>query len=285
MLTGGNRTFVWDFDNRVSSVTTSGVTASMFYDYTGMRVEKDSSSGTTIFPFSGYEIGPGGISVKYIRIGIENIASKKSTGEILFYHNDHLGGVNVITNTSGLLAQLIEYDPWGKVSRSEGAGDSLRRFTGQQLDPESGLYYYGGRYYDPELGRFISPDPFVPQPDDPQSLNRYSYVLNNPVNLIDPSGYSWFSKLFKKIKKFFVKYVLPVIKIVVGIALVATGFGAETGGVLFRHRRITVHPRRGARFGGSRRRRWRNWPARRRRFWFSKSSQLCVGRCGGRTRR
>ncbi|MBI4487780.1 MAG: hypothetical protein HY694_01725 [Deltaproteobacteria bacterium] len=58
-----------------------------------------------------------------------------------------------------------------------------------ELDPESGLYYYGGRYYDPELGRFISPDPFVPQPDDPQNLNRYSYVVNNPVNYIDPDGY------------------------------------------------------------------------------------------------
>ena len=58
------------------------------------------------------------------------------------------------------------------------------------LDPESGLYYYGGRYYDPELGRFISPDPFVPGPGEPQSFNRYSYVGNNPVNYIDPSGYA-----------------------------------------------------------------------------------------------
>jgi RHS repeat-associated protein len=88
------------------------------------------------------------------------------------------------------------------VSRTEGSVDPTHRFTGKELDPESGLYYYGGRYYDPEISRFISPDPFVQSPDDPQNLNRYSYVNNNPQNYIDPSGY-FFKKLFKKIKKIF----------------------------------------------------------------------------------
>jgi RHS repeat-associated protein len=62
------------------------------------------------------------------------------------------------------------------------------------------LYYYGGRYYDAEIGRFISPDPFVPQPGNPQSLNRYSYTLNNPQNYIDPSGY-FFDKLLRRSEK------------------------------------------------------------------------------------
>ncbi|MBI2174990.1 MAG: hypothetical protein HYU33_07320, partial [Candidatus Omnitrophica bacterium] len=140
------------------------------------------------FPFSGYEIDPGGTVTKYIKIGNEIVGASKG-GEKLFYHNDHLGGVNVITDIWATRVQLVEYDPWGKVSREEGASEASRRFTGKMLDPESGLYYYGGRYYDPELGRFISPDPFVPQPSDPQSLNRYSYVENNPVNHVDPSGY------------------------------------------------------------------------------------------------
>ncbi len=56
---------------------------------------------------------------KYIRSGNSNIASKKSTGETLFYHNDHLGGVNVTTNDLGLMAQIIEYGPWRKISREE----------------------------------------------------------------------------------------------------------------------------------------------------------------------
>jgi RHS repeat-associated protein len=75
------------------------------------------------------------------------------------------------------------------VSRQEGLCDPTRRFTGKELDPETGLYYYGGRYYDPEISRFVSPDPFVAEVYDPQNLNRYSYVLNDPVNYIDPSGY------------------------------------------------------------------------------------------------
>jgi RHS repeat-associated protein len=139
------------------------------------------------FRFAGYEV-TGTVVTKYIHVGNKTLAAKKG-GEKLFYHNDHLGGVNVITDINGLVAQLIEYDPWGKISRSEGGGEGIIRFTGQKLDVESGLLYYGGRYYDPELGRFISPDPFVPEMFNPQSLNRYAYVNNNPVNYVDPSGY------------------------------------------------------------------------------------------------
>jgi RHS repeat-associated protein len=132
---------------------------------------------------------------------VENFASKRGTSKY-FYHNDHLGSVNVITDINGARVQLNEYDPWGAVSRSEGSIDPTHRFTGKELDPETGLYYYGGRYYDAEISRFISPDPFVPQAGNPQSFNRYSYTLNNPQNYIDPSGY-FFSKLFKKISVFF----------------------------------------------------------------------------------
>jgi len=107
---------------------------------------------------------------------MEPVPPTRSVG---LHHNDHLGGVNVITDINGAKVQLNEYDPWGKVSRTEGNVDPEKRFTGQILDPESGLYYYGARYYDPELVRFISPDPIVPSPGDPQTLNRYGYVRNN----------------------------------------------------------------------------------------------------------
>ncbi|MFC1953475.1 RHS repeat-associated core domain-containing protein, partial [Chloroflexota bacterium] len=61
-------------------------------------------------------------------------------------------------------------------------------FTGQRLDG-TGLYYYNARYYDPEIGRFISPDTIIPNPANPQSFNRYSYVLNNPLRYTDPTGH------------------------------------------------------------------------------------------------
>jgi len=60
---------------------------------------------------------------------------------------------------------------------------------GQEYDPETGLYYYNARYYDPEIGRFLSADAMIPDPGNPQSFNRYSYVLNNPLRYTDPSGH------------------------------------------------------------------------------------------------
>jgi RHS repeat-associated protein len=193
MTSGGGRTFTWDVDNRVTSVSMGGVT-SMEYDYSGMRVKKDGIGGTTLYPFPGVEIDPSGVMTKFIRIGTENFASRKGTDQYRFYHNDHLGGVNVITDGSGARCQLNEYDPWGSVSKQDGNCDPTHRFTGKELDPETGLYYYGGRYYDPEISRFISPDPFVQDPEDPQNLNRYSYVLNDPQGYTDPSGYFYMGK-------------------------------------------------------------------------------------------
>lgn len=77
-------------------------------------------NGLTLYPFRGYEIGSGG--------GI--IASKKGANKN-YYHNDHLGSVNVVTDTTGMRVQLNEYDPWGAVSRTSGIIDPDARFTGQ----------------------------------------------------------------------------------------------------------------------------------------------------------
>ena len=190
MLTGGSRTFTWDVENRVTSINVQGAgTTSMGYDYSGKRVTKSSPSGLTIYPFLGYEVSPQQVVTKFIRIDNEILASK-AVSQKYFYHNDHLGGTNVLTDTTGNRAQLAEYGAFGNVSRLEGNIDATHRFTSRELDPETGIYYYVGRYYDHELGRFISPDPFLQEPENPQNLNRYSYVLNNPQNLVDPTGYS-----------------------------------------------------------------------------------------------
>ena len=108
------------------------------------------------------------------------------------------GGINVITDIFGVRCQLTEYDPWGKVSYQDGNCDPKHRFTGKELDEESGLYYYGARYYDPNLMRFVSPDPFVQEPGNPQNFNRYSYTLNNPQKYVDPSGH-FFGLIFSVI--------------------------------------------------------------------------------------
>lgn len=85
----------------------------------------------------------------------------------------------------------MSYMPFGDRLESQGAMPTDRLFTGQRLDG-TGLYYYGARYYDPAIGRFISPDTVVPDFRNPQALNRYSYVVNNPLRYTDPTGHAWY---------------------------------------------------------------------------------------------
>ena len=82
------------------------------------------------------------------------------------------------------------YAPYGKERWAEGTLPTDFGFTGQRDVPGTGLMYYRARYYHPALGRFISADTIVPSPGDPQSLNRYAYVRNNPLKYTDPSGHA-----------------------------------------------------------------------------------------------
>ncbi len=97
-----------------------------------------------------------------------------------------------MTDREGELVQQYGYSPYG---RQHYRGDNVafnvsNRYTGQIFDEDIGLYYYGAHYYDPELARFIQPDSVIPGEitADSQVLNRYSYVINNPLKYIDPSG-------------------------------------------------------------------------------------------------
>jgi RHS repeat-associated protein len=84
------------------------------------------------------------------------------------------------------------YSPFGETSANPLSPFTgvKHKYTSQELDSETGLYNYNARLYNPEAGRLVSADSIVPDPSNPQSLNRYSYVLNNPVNMIDPTGYT-----------------------------------------------------------------------------------------------
>ncbi|MDO8494517.1 MAG: RHS repeat-associated core domain-containing protein, partial [Deltaproteobacteria bacterium] len=122
----------------------------------------------------------------------------------LYIHTDHLGSSNLLTEgqsksthngirfVAGEVVQRVEYMPFGKERyvlnpALKGAGP---KFTGQTQDEEDGLYFYKSRYYDPVLGRFIQPDALVlASASNPQTLNSYSYVLNNPLKYTDPTGH------------------------------------------------------------------------------------------------
>ena len=146
-----------------------------------------------------------GVGVNHIFLGSTKIATIASD-QVRYHFQDHLGSANVVTDSAGSMIELAEYKPFGEFSRREQYGTTNAAwyyFTGKPLDDETGLMFYGARYYSPILGRFITPDTIVQAPLNPQTLNRYSYCNNNPVNLIDPDGHSWISKLVKKINEFF----------------------------------------------------------------------------------
>jgi RHS repeat-associated protein len=134
-------------------------------------------------------------------------ASSSST-ETKYYHFDHLGSVTAQSGENGRVtgpdagggsSGLLSYDPWGARRSPDGRPASStsvtlqpghREYTGHETIPQMGLVNMNGRVYDPAIGRFLSPDPTVQSATDLQSYNRYSYVLNNPMRSVDPTGYT-----------------------------------------------------------------------------------------------
>ena len=110
-----------------------------------------------------------------------------------FYHRNHINSSSVVTDYLGAEVSRYVYLPFGELSQANSTGldTATRKYTGQEHDEETGLYYYNARYYDPAIGRFLSPDTVVPSVSDGQAFNRYSYVRNNPIIYTDPSGHSW----------------------------------------------------------------------------------------------
>jgi len=132
-----------------------------------------------------------GLSV--VLFGSQRVAMKQG-GVVTYLLGDHLGSTSVASTASGALAsrQTREAYAFGAMRTSDVAPITSitdYNFTGQKLDSD-GLMYYNARYYDASLNRFIQPDSIVPNLYNPQSLNRYSYAVNNPVNLVDPTGHA-----------------------------------------------------------------------------------------------
>ncbi len=105
---------------------------------------------------------------------------------------DHLGSTSLTTNASGTKIGEMKYYPYGETRYSWGSTPTDRRFTGQWQEDVAALgslYDYGARMYSPLVGRFLSADTIVPNPKNPQSLNRFAYVQNNPLKYTDPTGH------------------------------------------------------------------------------------------------
>jgi len=134
-------------------------------------------------------------SSKYIFAGDQRIAFKEGS-TVTYVHPDHLGSSSVLTKgADGTKDEQLTYFPFGQTrTDTDGAGNPVSpgfryKYTDQEFDSTTGLYYYKARYYDPVLGRFVQPDAIVPVMSNPQGWNRYAYVRNNPLRYVDPSGY------------------------------------------------------------------------------------------------
>ena len=129
---------------------------------------------------------------KYYSASLETLSRPvafRRGGTLHWVGADHLGGTIRVLDSGFTALDGMRYKPYGEDRDTGSSLNTDRKFTGQTEDETAGLYWYASRAYDPAIGRFVSPDTIVPDPSNPQSLNRYSYVYNNPLKYIDPSGY------------------------------------------------------------------------------------------------
>jgi len=106
--------------------------------------------------------------------------------EVEYIHQDHLGNNIAITNEEGDIIWKADYEPFGDTFNEVGINN--KKYNNKEEDENTNLLYYSARYYDNNIGRFTTPDPISGSITNPQSLNRYVYVQNNPMKFIDPTG-------------------------------------------------------------------------------------------------
>ena len=131
------------------------------------------------------------LGVKYGEISSTFAGSGTNSGNLVyFYHPDHLGSSSLITGSSGEALQHIEYVPYGEVFIEEKNATwcTPYKFNAKELDEETGLYYYGARYYDPKTSVWISVDPLA---EKRSNISSYVYCTQNPVKYVDPDGRDW----------------------------------------------------------------------------------------------
>lgn len=173
------------------------VLAGYVYDYTGQRIKKVENGVTTYYIGKHFETQTDGSNTQnpsYYFANGERVAKKDALGNMAYYHSDHLGGTNVVTDSSGNLVERIKYYPFGEIREG---GNEKYSFTGKEKDKQTDFYYFEARYYNPEFKHFTQAGTVIQNLYDPQNLNRYSYVRNNPINTIDPSGHFSLSQVIK----------------------------------------------------------------------------------------
>ncbi|MDQ4071014.1 MAG: sugar-binding protein [Actinomycetota bacterium] len=211
---GTRRAIVWDEENRPQSVFDNGHEKTYKYDDSGERVIKRGPQGETAYVNQYFSIRNREAGTKHVFSGATRVASKlmkqdkpganpsgsmPAEKDVYYPHADHLGSSNYITDAEGKLFQHTEFFPFGEtwVDESSNTQRLPHLFTGKELDEETGLYYFGARYYDPRTSVWQSADVLLERYLSGNSqggvynapnLNLYAYSYQNPVKYSDPNG-------------------------------------------------------------------------------------------------
>jgi RHS repeat-associated protein len=185
----GTTQYRWDNENRLTHVIlASGTTVNYKYDALGRRIERSTSSGEfTRFQYDGHAVvlesdAAGATTAQYLNgLGIDEKVRQTDTSGTHYFLQDHLGSTTHLTDPYGNIVESNQYDSFGS---SAGSIRTRYGFTGRENDNLTGLMYYRARWYDAEVGRFISEDPI--QFDG--GLNWYAYVDNGPLKFTDALG-------------------------------------------------------------------------------------------------
>jgi len=187
MTQEGSYGYSWNSENRLSS--TQGVNYT--YDGAGLRVQK--STGRLYWRAGGVTSldetdASGNVLDEYVYFAGLRVARMDSSNNTYYYFSDQIGSTRVVTRSDGTVCYDADFQPLGYEVTATNSCPPEYKFATYERDGESGLDYAVFRHYNSRLGRFMSPDPLGGDAASPQSLNRYAYVGNNPLNAVDPSG-------------------------------------------------------------------------------------------------
>jgi len=176
-------------------------TRTKYYSQNYEKVELTEGGTTTNLEEVNYIFAPDGLAAIY----------EKVSNKLYFVASDALGSINMIVDgTTGNIVSDMSYDAWGRRRNAQDwsynnisvSSITDRGYTMHEMLDNFDLINMNGRAYDPLVGQFLSPDPFVQSPANPQSYNRYAYCLNNPLKYTDPSGYMTWSEWIDPKNKF-----------------------------------------------------------------------------------
>ena len=221
---GRELSFTYNSQGNLVQVSSGGAPLStVLSDYTGRRIKEEKADGTIVlYISSAYQVKRKGTDTAYskylidVQGAVAVISSGSSRESTLYFRRNHKGSITLTFGADASVVTQIAYDGYGLSSIVSGPDNHLPEYEQKTWDADTGLYYFGARYYDPVTGRFLTPDSSLGSSIylRADNLNRFAFELNNPINITDPDGHmaAWVGGL-----------LIGVAILVVGVALIASG--------------------------------------------------------------